>query len=115
MRTTLQTLEIQLEQLDESFWRAALANAVTGAFGSATFRFAGKVESAQDDSEDVVGATFPIMRFEGFDDLNDSSPSGKAAAERLHELDRSLRAAGWEPATPNGEHWWSLRYTRTSA
>jgi len=112
MQTTQQILEIRLEELDEPFWRAALANSLTGAFGSARYRFAGRLTSAAGDIQDVVGDVFPMMRFQSLDDISESDPSTKRAKERLRELDRAIRAAGWEPVPTGGRPWWSLRYTK---
>lgn len=112
MERTQQILEIKLEELEEPFWRAALANSLTGAFGSVRYRFAGRVSSATGDGQDVVGSEFSMMRFQDLDDVSGSDPAMKPVREQLQELDNALRAAGWERLPTLGRHWWSFRYTK---
>lgn len=114
MQRTRQALEIGLEQMGERFWLAALANTLSGAFGSGQFRFVGRVrtEDGGESPDDVIGATFPMMRFHSLDDAPQPDGWEDTARERLHELDLAIREAGWQPEEARGDHWWSLRYTR---
>lgn len=114
MQLTEQVLEIRLEEFGEHSWWRALVNTVSNPYGSAMFRFAGRVEAAEDDSEDVVGATFPVMRFQSLEDTNEPNAWIDVAKERLVELDRTLQETGWRPLAERGPHWWSLRYARTT-
>jgi hypothetical protein len=112
VQQTRQVMEIFLEELGERSWLAALANTLGGSYGSALFRFAGRVAAAEDDRDDVVGATFPMMRLQSLDDVAEPNAWSELARAGLEDLDATLRSAGWHPEEPRGPHWWSLRYSR---
>jgi hypothetical protein len=102
-------LEVTLEQEHESFWRPALAGALTGAPGSGTFRFAARALPGRASPGDVVGEAFTMMRSHG---SAPSDPGDPAATAALLDLDEELQAFGWEPVEAPGPRWWSRRYTR---
>ncbi len=109
MQATQQRLEVELEELDRRFWSHALADAVTGAFGSGVYRFTGHVLS--DDGYDVCGRAFAMARQDA--EVDDKpSATGSRAVARLCELDEQLQDSGWHKNAELGQHWWSLRYTR---
>jgi hypothetical protein len=93
--STPTTVEVHLEELGEHSWLKALANTLTGSYGSAQFRFVARPPGHEHHPGDHVatGATFPVMRW-----------------QRLDELDDSLRALGWRRCPTAGRHWWSRTY-----
>jgi len=112
--TALPELEVHLEDAGRRSWLASVANVVAGNNGSAQFRFVARppTASAHAPGPAVVGATFPVMRWQ---DLNDRRPPntwGDLAEERLEELHRRLLADGWVRTGETGRHWWSRIYTR---
>jgi hypothetical protein len=109
MQATQQKLEVQLEELDRRFWSHAVADAVTGAFGSGVYRFTAHVPS--EDGYDVLGRPFAMARQDAEADDRPNAASSRALA-RLCELDEQLQESGWEKLAEIGQHWWSLRYTR---
>jgi hypothetical protein len=112
METTPQTMQVEivLEELDEGFWHAALANALTGAFGSGRFRFTARPEGARE--EGFVGSPFSMPRA-SVAELADNVETDLEARVRLGELDTALTTAGWHSSPERGTHWWSLRYTKS--
>jgi hypothetical protein len=110
METIQESMEIQLEQLDEGFWRSVLANALTGAFGRGRFRFTAKPSESGSSTQEVRGAEFG-MTLSSAADLTDDTADPDARL-RLNELDAALVAAGWRRAPDLGTHWWSQRYVR---
>lgn len=108
--TKQQFLEIHLEEQEQRFWLAALANSLTGYFGSAQHRFVAR--SADDGGVRVLGAAFPLMRWQDPDNEDDPSGSLAIAQERLDELEAQLVADGWTPTSRSGQHWWSRTYAR---
>jgi len=107
--TKQQFLEVHLEEQQQPFWLAALANSLTGYFGSAQYRF---VARSSDDDVRVLGAPFPLLHF--LDPDNEDDPFGALAIarERLDELQTQLVADGWTPTGRSGQHWWSRTYAR---
>ncbi|QNN54474.1 hypothetical protein [Nocardioides mesophilus] len=110
-------VEIHLEELGQHSWVKALANTLLSMGGSAQFRFVARTPGPDraDAPDHLVGATFPMMRWQ---DLNDEvDPNGwlELARERLRELDRQLVDDGWVRRPDTGRHWWSLRYSRTTS
>jgi hypothetical protein len=111
MADSKQFLEIHLEQQHQPFWHAALANSLTGYFGSAQYRF---VARSSDGGEVTVrGAAFPLMYFLD-PDVDDATGSLDIAKERLEELESQLVAEGWTPTGRSGQHWWSRTYARVA-
>ena len=107
-------VEVQLEELGQHSWLGALFNTLTGSYGSAQFRFAARPTTDQGASRDVVlGATFPMMRFQDLDDHTMPNAWLELAEERLAELDRDLVQRGWRRADRSGTHWWSRIYELT--
>jgi hypothetical protein len=105
-------LEVHLEELGEHSWLKALANTLTGSFGSAQFRFVARPPGRHHDEAGhvVTGATFPVMRLQDLDDLHEPNAWIDDARERLEDLDTELRGRGWQRAEPDGVHWWSRTY-----
>ncbi len=112
MQPTGSVLEVRLEEFGEHSWLRALASTVSGSNANALFRFAGRVDGVEDDGQDVVGATFPVLRFQSLEDTREPNAWVDLAQERLRDLDAALQAAGWRPLPRRGRHWWSLRYAR---
>lgn len=112
--TGTELVEVHLEELGQHSWVRALLSTMTGSHGSAQFRFVAR--SPRDDHDgpchEVVGATFPVMRFQDLDDLTEPNAWLDTARERLNELDRQLREHGWQRQAGTGRHWWALTYTR---
>lgn len=110
VETIHESMEIQLEQLDEGFWRSVLANALTGVFGKGRFRFTAKPSNSGSSTQEVPGAEFS-MTLSTAADLSDDTADPEARL-RLNELDAALVAAGWRRTPDLGFHWWSQRYER---
>jgi hypothetical protein len=110
--STPTTVEVHLEELGEHSWLKALANTLTGSYGSAQFRFVARPPGHEHHPGDHVatGATFPVMRWQDLDDLHRPHAWIETAEERLDELDDSLRALGWRRCPTAGRHWWSRTY-----
>ncbi|GAB3788967.1 hypothetical protein [Nocardioides pacificus] len=107
-----QALEVHLEELGEHSWLRALANTLSGSFGSAQCRFVARPPGTRHRASDheFTGATFPVMRLQDLDDLHRPNAWIETAQECLDVLDRELRADGWRRAEDNGAHWWSRTY-----
>ena len=114
MTTTREILEVHLEDAGQRFWLAALANTLTGSYGSAQFRFVACQAGHEADPPVpvVTGATFPVMRAQDLDNLHQPNAWLDVALERLAELDQQLVADGWERIDQGGRHWWSRTYAR---
>lgn len=115
--TTLPAVvEVHMEELGEHSWWKALANTLTGSYGSAQFRFVARPPCSHHDVRDHVatGATFPAMRFQDMDDLHEPNAWIEVARERLEELDEELRGHGWQRVDRHGAHWWSRSYRQGS-
>lgn len=111
-RTTRQHVEVHLEEAGQHSWVAALANTLAGTNGSAQYRFVARDSSQPDrpSSHVLVGATFPLMRWQDLDNQHEPNGWADLARERLGELDQTLRADGWRPCPRTGSHWWSRAY-----
>jgi hypothetical protein len=105
-----QFLEIHLEEQQQPFWRAALANSLTGYFGSMQYRFVAR--SSADPEVCVAGARFALPRYLDPDDVDDVTGSVAIARERLDELEARLFDEGWTVTGTSGHHWWSRTYAR---
>lgn len=107
-----QVVEVHLEELGQHSWLAALANTLTGTFGSAQFRFVARPRGAPDDRQAhvCVGATFPVMRFQDLDNETEPNAWSDVAHDRLAELDAELVRQGWRRSPTRGRHWWSTVY-----
>ena len=105
-------LEVHLEELGQHSWAKALANTVSGSYGSAQYRFVARPPGEWHHASDhiVTGATFPVMRFQDLNDIRRTGAWIETAQERLDELDQELRAKGWRPSIGDGKHWWSRTY-----
>jgi hypothetical protein len=110
METMHESMEIQLEQLDDGFWRSVLANSLTGAFGRGRFRFTAKPSNSESSTREVRGVEFG-MTLSAAADLSDDTADPEARM-RLGELDDALMAEGWRRTAGLGSHWWSHRYER---
>lgn len=110
--TTRATIEVHLEELGHHSWLKALANTLSGSYGSAQYRFVARPPGEQHRPSDHVatGATFPVMRFQDLDDLHPRNAWIETAQERLDELDQELRAHGWQRTAEEGHRWWSRTY-----
>lgn len=110
---TEDVLEIHLEELGQHSWWKALANTLSGSYGSAQFRFVARPPGPDDTADDhVLGATFPVMRLQDLDDLHEPNAWVDTAQDRLRELDARLVGEGWEHRDAPSTHWWSLTYAR---
>jgi hypothetical protein len=107
-------VEVHLEELGEHSWLKALFNTLTGASGSAQFRFVARPSGSHHDVRDHVatGATFPALRFQDMDDLHEPNTWIDIARARLEELDEELRGHGWRRVDRHGAHWWSRSYRK---
>jgi len=110
-------LEIHLEVLGQHSWVKAAFNTLAGSHGSALFRFVARFPGDDEGgrADRVVGATFPMMRWQDLNDLTEPNGWLEVAWERLQELDQQLVADGWERLPGTGDHWWSLYYARPAA
>jgi len=90
----------------------ALANTLTGSYGSAQYRFVARPTGDEHDARQhaVTGATFPVMKLQDLDDLHLPNAWIETAQERLEELDAELQSHGWRRTTDDGDHWWSRTY-----
>lgn len=106
------TLEVHLEEYGQHSWLKALANTLSGSYGSAQYRFVARPpgEGPHPSDHVVTGATFPVLRFQDLDDLRRPNAWIETAQERLEELDGELRALGWRQGGGTGQHWWSRTY-----
>lgn len=109
-RTRQTVIEIELEEFDEESWRPAPANALAAALGSGRFRFAARLPD--DPHTRFVGSPFTMPR-DSVAGLAYDEQTDLEARVRLGELDTALTTAGWQDLPERGQHWWSLRYTRT--
>jgi hypothetical protein len=106
-------LEVHLEELGQHSWWRALLNTLAGLAGSAQFRFVARPPGPDETVIDhVLGATFPMVRWQDLDDPREPNAWIKDARERLQELDRELVDRGWRRLGTTGRHWWSLGYVR---
>ena len=108
-------LEVRLEELGEHSWVKALLNTLTVSHGSVQCRFVAHpcVEDRDARHDIAVGATFPAMRLQDLDDRTRPNAWIEIAEQRLDELDRQLKQAGWVREPGTGQHWWSLTYRRS--
>lgn len=106
------TIEIHLEELGEHSWALALANTMSSTSGSAQYRFVARPPGEPHRARDHVltGSTFPAMRFQDLEHLQQPNAWIDTARERLEELDAELRTRGWTQADTVGAHWWSRTY-----
>ena len=113
-REAQQEVEVHLEELGQHSWWVALANTLTGSFGSAQFRFVVRPRGEEDVSEEheYVGATFPVMRLQDLDDQREPNAWLDLARDRWRELDAELVGRGWRRSELHGPHWWSAVYDR---
>jgi len=106
-------LEVHLEELGAHSWVRSLLNTLGGTNGSAQYRFVARPPGPDRGIGDhVVGATFPVMRWQ---DLKDQThPNGwiELAEQELEALDRQLREAGWERGLDHDRAWWARTYER---
>lgn len=104
-------IEVHLEELGQHSWLLALANTLGGTSGSAQYRFVARTSGQPDQpaSHVLVGATFPLMRWQDLDDEHLPNGFADLARERLAEIDEQLHADGWRRCGV-GRHWWSLAY-----
>lgn len=111
-----EVLEVHLEELGQRSWRVALLNTVTGSYGSAQFRFVARpIGSDHGDADTrIVGATFPMMRFQDLNNRTQPNAWLSTAQERLEELDVQLLQNGWRRQEGIGSHWWSRTYVKAS-
>ncbi len=110
--STPDVLEVHLEELGQHSWVKALFNTASSSYGSAQFRFVARPPGEDHDVADhqFLGATFPMMRLQDLNNLNEPNAWLDTARERLQELDRQLVADGWQRQPGLGRHWWSLSY-----
>jgi hypothetical protein len=106
--TTQVLLEVTLEEKHTSFWKAALDLGLTGAFGSALYRFVARPDGG--DAE-IEGDEFRMLRALAADEIAPAPGIDEDAALALQKLDRRIQEAGWRPEG-RGRYWWSLRYTK---
>ena len=109
-------VEVHLEELGQRSWIKAASNTLGGSFGSAQFRFVARPprESGADKDELVLGPTFPMMRAQDLNNQTEPNGGSELTRESLADLDRRLRAEGWQLAESGGRHWWSRSYRRTT-
>jgi hypothetical protein len=110
--TRQETVEVHLEELGQHSWVKTLANTVGGSFGNARYRFAACSPGKEHHARDQVGtgATFPVMRLQDLENLNQPNAWIETAQERLEELDEELLGRGWRRDSNSGQHWWSRTY-----
>ena len=110
--TSVQMVQIQLEEAGRRSWKSAASSAVLGAGGGPVYRFVAAAADLGNEGEPVaVGATFPLLPFQDLDEQADFEWTD-LARRRLQELGSELEAAGWSRRPERGRHWWSLRYER---
>lgn len=110
--TGQETLEVHLEALGQHSWVRAMADTLSGSYGSAQYRFVARPPAAAHRAADhvVTGATFPVMRLQDLDDLHQPNAWIDTAKKRLEELDDELVGRGWQRTHDGGQHWWSRTY-----
>lgn len=110
-----QIVEVHLEELGQHSWVLAAFNTLTGTAGSAQYRFVARPpdDPSGEARPRIVGATFPMMRWQDLNNQTEPNGWSEIARDRLAELDRELLAAGWRRREQPGRHWWSWSYTRT--
>lgn len=107
-------VEVHLEELGHRSWLAAAANTLLGNVGSAQFRFVARPVGDEAAAPVLVGATFPVMRWQDLSDRSGPNAWIEVAESRLDELDGELAGRGWVATGSAGRHWWSRRYERSS-
>jgi hypothetical protein len=106
-------LEVHLEELGEHSWVRSLLNTLASPHGSAQYRFVARPPGPDQGIRDhVVGATFPIMRWQDLKDPHHPNAWVELAEQELEALDRQLREAGWERGPDHDRAWWARTYER---
>lgn len=98
-----ESLEVDLEEVQQPFWRAALANSLTGYFGSTQYRFVAR--SSDDENVRVLGTPFPLLHF--LDPEDEDDPFG-SVGYREEAAGRARDPAGRGRMDPLGgsvKHW----------
>jgi hypothetical protein len=113
MTRSAEVLEIHLEELGQHSMVKSFLNVLGGSYGSAQFRFVARPAGPDRSSaEHVLGATFPVLRFQDLDNRTKPNAWVDTAEERLDELGVQLEAEGWVRQPGLGGHWWSRTYAR---
>ncbi len=114
-RTTGQedVLEIEAEDVRglSPLWSAY--QTLAGGWFTLYYRFGGRAQSADPrwPAYSVVGATFPVIRGEPLDHLQNQGAWVDTITARFDELHQRLVREGWRPSR-HGAHWWSVVYRR---
>lgn len=113
MLQTDDVLEVHLEEIGQHSWVKSLLNVLGGTNGSAQFRFVARPPGPDHGTGDhVLGATFPVMRWQDLNDRRRPNAWIETAEEALDDLERQLLGDGWVRQPGVGRHWWTRRYVR---
>lgn len=112
--STVEVVQIHLEQLGKHSWVWAAVGAVIGAGGGPPYRFVAAPDDPDHDASDhaAVGASFSVPPTVDLELQAEPDESTDLPHQRLDELDAELRGAGWHRRSDRGRYWWSLRYDR---
>lgn len=106
-------LEVHLEELGEHSWVRALVSTLGGSHGSGQYRFAARPPGADHGLRDhVLGATFPLLRWQELRDPEHPNGWIELAEQELEALDRRLREEGWSRGPDHDRAWWARTYER---
>jgi len=106
-------LEVHLEELGEHSWVRSLFNTLGGTHGSAQYRFVARPPGPDRGVADhVMGATFPMVRWQELKDRKHPNAWIDLAEQELEHLDRRLRDEGWERGPDHDRAWWARTYQR---
>lgn len=108
---TAPTLEVHLEELNQTglLYQAATVLGGTSSFGPYRFVARAADDDAGEASTVAASATFLLLRFLDHDALTKLNASSDIT-QRLAELDRDLVADGWRQGEAQGPYWWSRTY-----
>jgi hypothetical protein len=105
MDTTVETVEIELEDVGGTSWWAGILTTLVSQYGNAQMRFVARPPTGRP----YTGATFPVPRTLGSVDPEEAWAPGmtRSLAELCDELERD----GWVRQGV-GRHAWSIVYAR---
>ena len=111
-RQSLQSLEIELEDVGSTSWWASVMTTLATQSGSAYMRFVGRTADEGGRPAAIVarGPLFSRPR-SAPDDVPPDESFCPGMNRALEDLRRKLEEDGWRPAG-RGEHPWSFQYVR---